>query len=720
LKQVVQNFKTGEILVEEVPPPRLGEGFLLVENRASLISAGTEGGTVRLGKMSYLGKARSRPEQVKKVIQAVQTEGLMATYQAVNRTLDVPVPLGYSCAGVVIEASPGLEGMGPGTAVACGGAGRAFHAEVVAVPRNLCVPVPKGVCFAEAAFTTVGAIALQAVRITDLRLGENVVVIGLGLVGLLAVELLRAGGMRVFGIDTDPRRIDWVRRNSTCPAELRGASSLKDAVLEFTSGLGADAVLICAGSPNNDPVALAGEIARHKGRVVVVGRTVMEAPRETYLFKELELRTSYAYGPGVDDPSYEIEGYDYPPGYVRWTENRNMACFLDFLAQERIRITPYITHRFPVDKAAEAFDCITAGKEQPIGVVLEYGIGGKPATAQKTETTSAPVKMAPGRSRLRIGIIGAGSFATNIMLPAIAARKDIDLVAIASAGGLKAAALGKKYGIPRITSAAEEILHATDIDCVFVLTRHGSHGLFAKAALEAGKHVFVEKPLALTETEYEGVLAAWKTSGTVLMVGFNRRFSPLAVRMREFFSERRQPMVLDFRANVGYRPPDHWLHDPAEGGGIILGEVCHYIDFCRWMTDSPILRVRSRCVGHSATAIIAEDNVEVDLDFEDGSIATILYVSNGARGFGRERCEVHAEGKSAVWEDFRYLRRMKDLRWPNVTRNRLFPRKGYAKELEAFFGAIRSGDPDRGSWIASQIDASLAAIQAAVNLAAFK
>jgi predicted dehydrogenase len=683
LRQVVQNFKTGMVSVEEVAIPQLRQGCLRVRNKASLISAGTEGGTVKLGKLGYLGKARARPEQVKKVLQALRTEGLFTTFSAVTRTLDVPIPLGYSCAGIVEKTWDDGCDISIGTPVACGGAGMALHADYVVVPRNLCVPVPKGMSLQHAAFTTVGAIAMQSIRIADVRLGENVVVIGLGLVGVLVAKILKAGGIRVFGIDINPQRVAWAEKFNICRAAVRSSDNLSDRILEFTNGYGADAVIITAGVPNNDPVQLAGQLSRYKGRVVVVGRTIMEAPRETYLFKELELMTSYAYGPGVEDPSYEASGYDYPIGYVRWTENRNMQCFLDLLYEKKIDLEPLVTHSFPVDKAPDAFDLITTNTAQSIGVVLEFDDvrQDKKVSPQKKEFVEQPKLRKRSRSsRLRVGIIGAGSFATNIMIPLLAKRNDIILQAIVSAKGLRASALSRKYNIAVATSDAGEIIDDDDIDCVFILTRHGTHASFTERSLRANKHVFVEKPLALSNGELDAVVSAQEQTGRILMVGFNRRFAPLSQKFKRFFSNRCQPMVIDFRGNVGYRPPEHWLHDATEGGGVILGEACHYIDFCRWLIDSPIIEVDARCVGPSKTKIIPEDNSEILLRFEDGSIANIFYLSNGAKGFSRERCEAHADERSAVWEDFRTVKLVKNLGLP----------KTHRKLLDASMAAIKA------------------------------
>lgn len=713
MRQLVQNFKNGIVSVEDVPKPILRPGCVLVRNKASLISAGTERGTVQLGKMSMLGKARARPEQAAKVLKALRSEGIVGTVNAVNRTLDIPIPLGYSCAGVVERAADDVHDLPAGTRVACGGEGMATHSDYVVIPRNLCTPIPDNVTFQQAAFTTVGAIAMQGTRIAGAKLGENVVVIGLGLVGLLTVEILKVAGCRVFGIDVNPQRVAWVNENGICQASVRNTASLMDAVLEFSGGYGADAVIIAAAVNSNDPVALAGELARHKGRVVVVGRTVMEAPRETYLFKELELCTSYAYGPGTGDASYEIQGYDYPIGYVRWTENRNMACFLELQKENKINLDQFVSKIFPADDAPAAFEELTKPGNQSIGLILQYEAEQKTekqdsvACKEKRSVHHRPVSAHQGK--ILVGIIGAGSFATNVIVPLLAKRNDTAIQAIVSANGLKAAALAKKYQIPQYDSDAKVILDADDIDAVFILTRHGTHAPFAERALLNNKHVFVEKPLALNEQELDAVIAAQKTTGKVLMVGFNRRFSPLAQKMKAFFADRCQPMIISFRGNVGYRPPEHWLHDPVDGGGVVLGEACHYIDFCRWLTGSPIIEASSRCIGESKTKIIREDNVEIALRFEDGSIANILYISNGARGYCRESCEVHSESRSAVWEDFRYVKLVDDLNLPKTHRSILFHEKGYKEELEAFFSALRSSKTD---WFYSQIDSSLNSIKA--------
>jgi predicted dehydrogenase/threonine dehydrogenase-like Zn-dependent dehydrogenase len=653
----------------------------------------------------------------RKVIKAIQTEGILATASAVSRTLDLPIPFGYSCAGVVAEVGEGITDIVLGNRVACGGGGMAYHAGVVVIPRNLCVPVPDEVSFEEAAFTTVGSIALQGIRIADRTLGEHVVVIGLGLVGLLTVEILKAAGCRVIGIDIDPERVRWVKKQGICKTIERQTDNIVEQVLEMTDGNGADAVIITAAVNSNDPVSLAGRIVRYKGRVVVVGRTEMHAPRETYLFKELELCTSLAYGPGTGDDSYELRGNDYPIGYVRWTENRNMQYFLDLVKDKKVDLGRLVTHKYSINEAIAAFETVANPAEGCVGAVLTYESRDN-EIRRVIQGSGMPVKKVASNlssSIIRVGVIGTGSFATNVMLPLLAKRKDVEIAGLVSSTGIKAVALGKKYNVGLVSSDANELIEADGIDCLFILTRHDSHARYAEKGLLHGKHIFVEKPLAMTKLELENVTKAQEESGKTLMIGFNRRYSPLAMRMKKHFSKRCQPMIVTFRGNVGYRPPEHWLHNPVEGGGVIIGEACHYIDFCRWLVDSPITSVKCESVGKSNTNIIPEDNVRVNLGFEDGSLGTILYISNGAPSFGRESCEAHAENKSVAWNDFRQLKMVNHKLFPHYSMN-FIPQKGYKEELDELFLIIRKQGISFPDWLIGQLDSSRAAILAAESI----
>ena len=693
MKQVLNNLNSGEILVAEVPRPLVNPGTVLVKNHFSLISAGTESGTVKLGQMSYLGKARARPEQVKKVINVIRTEGLLTAYNAAKRTLEMPIPLGYSCAGEIVEVGDGIDQFDIGDFVACAGAFKAVHAEYVVIPKNLCVKIPDGVDKKQAAFTTIGSVALQGLRTTEPQLGEHIVVIGLGLVGLLTVELLKASGCNVFGIDIDPARVNFANENGYCPASTRGSGNIPEQILTFSKGYGADKVIITAAAPTNDPIILAGEITRQKGRVVVVGRTGMNAPRDTYLFKELELCTSYGYGAGVDDQEYEEKGRDYPIGYARWTLNRNMTAFLDQINLNRINLETLITHEYALEDAPEAYGLISGqSADLSIGIILKYpkeeGVEPKryPSISRLhglSGDTKAPV---------RVGIIGAGGFATNFLIPALKSFTDISLGGIASATGVRAKALAEKYSFIYCTGDPSEIFNDPEIDCLFVLTRHDTHAEFAIKAMEGGKHVYVEKPLAMSEKELKEVIRTQKKTGRILSVGFNRPFSALSVKLADFFAKRKQPLSISWRASVGYRPPDHWLHDPVQGGGVILGEVCHFIDYCLWLTGAEPVEAHAVSLSGNKTGIINEDNVHIELLFNDGSLASINYLSCGDPSAGRERLEVMSEGGTAELNDFQRLfltRKGKTTKH----RIRLIPDKGYRGEIQAFFDSIHGRYP---------------------------
>lgn len=691
MKQVLEDFKTGECRVVEVPAPALRPGFVLVRNHYSLISSGTEGGTVKLGQMSLIGKARARPEQVRKVIQVARQQGILTAYNVAMRALEMPVALGYSCAGEVVAVGEGIDDVKPGDHVACAGPGFANHAEVVGVPRNLVVRVPQGVALRHAAFTTVGAIATQSLRVAGATLGDNVVVIGLGLLGLITAQLLRAAGCNVFGIDIDPSRIELLRARGYGKAALSGQSNLVELVQAFTRGIGADAVIITAATDDNGPVALAGELLRRKGRAVVVGRTEMTAPRETYLFKELELRTSMAYGPGTGDPSYEVEGIDYPVGYVRWTENRNMGAFLDLIQKGSLDLDALVSHEFAVDDAGNAFELIS-GKtgEHSAAVLIHYPLQGPGADIGPNCIRLRPDAAPTGAGRVvRYGVIGAGNFATNEFLPLLARQPDVQPRAIASATGVRARALGERYGFAACTSDSQAVIDDPESDCMFILTRHDSHADLATRALDAGKHAFVEKPLAMTSEQLDRVAKAQQRNGRLLMVGFNRRYAPLTLRLRDFFGTRGQPMSILYRANVGYRPPEHWLHNSSEGGGVILGEACHHIDFCCWLVGQPVIDIAVRTLGGAETGILPQDNVHVTLGFADGSLATVLYLSNGAKTYDAERIEVFCDNRIASLTDYKVLVLANRKR---CQRQRLWfsSDKGHAGQIAALLAAIRS------------------------------
>lgn len=693
MKQVLENLRNGDISVDEIPSPTIKPGQVLVRNHFSLISTGTEGGTVKLGRMSYIGKAKARPEQVQKVIKVVRTQGLLTAYHAVDRSLDIPIALGYSCAGEVIEIGPDITDLSVGDTVACAGAGLANHAEIVAIPRNLCVQTPSNMNLKYAAFTTVGAIAMQGIRIADTKLGENVVVIGLGLVGILTAQILRAAGANVFGIDVDENQLSYVNKLGICKTENFNADNLIEQVMSFSNGNGADSVIITATTNDNGPVSLAGKVARHKARVVAVGRTEMKAPRETFLFKELELHTSYAYGPGTGDPSYEENGVDYPIGYVRWTENRNMSAFIDLIDQKKIDLSHLITHEFDIDEADKAFDLVIDNSQEHVSaVILRY-----PHREQTYYTNNIPLQNASlssidNNKIIGVSLIGAGSHATNELIPLLSKFKNIDLRGIATATGIRAHSLGKKYKFQFCTSDTDAILSDDKTDCIYILTRHDTHADLTAAALKAGKHVFVEKPLALNTDELDSIKNAYQHSNKILLTGFNRRYAPTAIKMRNYFGNRAQPLFISYRSNVGYRPPNHWLHNQIEGGGVIIGEACHFIDFCYWFIGSPIVDIHVNALKGKSTGLISEDNVHITLSFSDGSVAAITYISNGSVSYSRERIEVHCDNKSADLQDFKKLTLSDSKRTKQFT-NWISADMGHRAQSKSFLDAISENNP---------------------------
>lgn len=685
MKQIVQNFKTGRLSVEEVPPPLVRGGGVLVQNRCSLISAGTERMSVDLARRSLLGKAKERPDLVRQVLDKVQRDGLWETAKAAWSRLDADVPLGYSCAGVVLEVGRDAPGFEQGDRVACAGAGYASHAEVVWVPKNLTVKVPEGVDDEDAAFVTVGAIALQGLRVAEVTLGDRVGVIGLGLIGQIAVQLLTAAGCQVFGIDIVPERAALALQMGASEARAGSDEEVAASVATFTEGRGLDAVLITAATDDNGPVALAGEISREKGRVVAVGAVKMDIPRRAYYQKELNLRLSRSYGPGRYDPDYEERGIDYPFGYVRWTEKRNMEAFVDLLARRRIDVRPLVTHRFRVEDALQAYDMIVEGREPSLGVLLTYGCPAEALRRSRVELkTEGPRRQLKGQE-IGVGVIGAGNFARGTLLPALRRLDRVRLRGIVSAGGFHARSAGGRFGFDYCASDAQEVLRDEGCDAVLIATRHHLHASLVCRALAARKHVFVEKPLALNEAELREVLSAAQTSGCLLMVGFNRRFAPLVARLRGHFEGRTEPLAVSYRVNAGPLPADSWIQDPAEGGGRIVGEVCHFVDLMCHLTGATPQVVYAQAIPSPHPI---PDTLNIHLRFGDGSVGHIGYWSNGDPSYPKEYLEVFSGGKIAVLNDFKELTCARGGRQRRVRERQ---DKGHRAELGAFLEAIRRG-----------------------------
>ena len=683
MKQILQSYRTGDLEVAEVPAPGLEAGSILVLTAASLVSPGTERMAIELAKKSLVGKARARPDLVKKALERLSRDGVLPTARTVLSKLDQPIPLGYSCSGRVLAVGDIVTGIAVGDRVACAGAKVANHAEVNLVPKNLCARVPEALDDESAAFVTVGAIALQGVRTAQPTLGETFAVIGLGLIGQLAAQILRANGCRVLGIDLDPGKVKLACELGAEAAVARSEDVLQ-ACSSLTDGRGVDGVLICAATSSNDPVVLAGELCRDRGRVAVVGAVGMEIPRRPYYDKEIAFFQSRSYGPGRYDPSYEEAGVDYPVGYVRWTEQRNMEAFLHLCARGAIQVAPLVTHRFEIQQAKEAY-ALLEGKGEPLGILLKY-----PAKAAPPRSIAVASPRRESSGIVRVGFIGAGAFAAGTLVPAAANARDARLVAIASARGFTARHLAQRHGFEACTTDAAAVATGAGVDAVFVATRHNLHAEQATAALRAGKHVFVEKPLALTREELDSVLQAQRATGSVLTVGYNRRHSPLARELRAFFGRRAAPLVMHYRVNAGFIPTDSWIHDPAVGGGRIIGEGCHFIDLCAFLAGGPPLSVFAQGVDPRAGAR-ADDNVTLSLKFSDGSLATIAYVATGDPMSGKERLEVLGDGAQAILEDFRKL----ELRRGGKRRlvSKLSQDKGHAAGVEAFLEAARAGGP---------------------------
>jgi predicted dehydrogenase len=672
-------------MVVEVPTPTPQAGEVLIRTAASLVSAGTERMLVEFAEKSLLGKARSRPDLVRQMLDKARREGLLPTIAAAFNRLDQPMPLGYSSAGTIIALGPGVQGYHVGQRVACAGGNYAVHAEYAAVPQILLAALPDNVDFEAAAFTTLGAIALHGFRLGEAQLGARVAVIGLGLLGLLSVSIARAAGCQVFGVDIAAERVALAQQLGA-QAVLRPQAV--EAALAFSQGRGCDLVLICADTPAADPVELAGAIARDRARVIAVGAVGLHLPRKVYYEKELTFLNSRSYGPGRYDPTYEDAAQDYPIGYVRWTEGRNLAAVVDLLASGQLDVRPLITHIYPIDQAPEAYDLITGKHQEPfLGVLLSYPQPAAPAA--RLELAPAPAAAAP--AAVRLGVLGAGNFATAVLLPAVRKTPGVTPVGIASASGLSARHAAGRFGFRYAASDPAQLLADPEINTLAILTRHHLHAEQVIAALRAGKHVFCEKPLALDEAQLSAIAAQLaQTPELRLLVGFNRRFAPLAQDLRAFIQDRQEPLAAHYRINAGYIPLSHWVHDPAQGGGRLIGEGCHFVDFLSFLVGAAPSAVSAQ--GLPDGGRYREDNFTLTLSFPDGSLGTVTYLSNGDKAFPKERVEVFCGGRAAALDDFRRLELVQDGR----ARRRTLPwgqDKGHRAEWAAWAAALQAGGP---------------------------
>lgn len=696
MKQLLQDFSTGRVEWMEVPPPALAPRCVLVQTHFSVVSAGTERSTVDLGRKSLFAKALARPDLVRQVLAKARSEGFVQTLQKVQTRLESYKALGYSSAGVVVDAGTEVSEFKPGDRVACAGAEYAHHAEVVAVPANLCVRAPDALPLDQAAFGTLGAIALQAIRQAELAVGESVAVIGLGLIGQLVVQLAKAAGCRVFGVDLKCYNVERALAGGADRAFLRGDAGLLSHASEFTSGCGFDAVILTASGPSNDPVELAAEVARDRARVVVVGDLGLSVPRAPFYFKELDLRLSRSYGPGRYDPRYEILGHDYPQGYVRWTAKRNLDAFLQLAAEGKLRLEGLVSHQFAVAEAALAYDLLLQPNgENCLGILLRYATDEQPTQPKRVPSGPPRIARKPSpasrgaSTAVRLGVIGAGNYCQGVLLPVLRKLPGVELRGVATATSAKARNALDRFGFDYCTCEPQEILSDPHTNAVVIATRHDTHAALAAQAIRAGKCVFVEKPLALTREELEDVAAAVSDAngGARLIVGFNRRFAPVAREVRECLARQQGPWTIQYRVNAGQLPKDHWLLLPPVGGGRLLGEACHFVDFVQFLTGARPLSVQAHPAGGSRV----DGGFHLSLRLADGSFAGILYAVDGDPSCPKERVEVIGGGLVAAIDDFRCGSLYANGRTRRLGGTR--QDKGQSRQMQVFAECILSGEP---------------------------
>jgi len=682
LKQLTQKLKNGEMQVLEMPLPVIGPGTVMVKNHYSLISSGTEGSSVTAARKSLIGKAKERPQQAKQVLDTLKKQGPVQTYRAVMKKLDAYSPLGYSSAGEVIEVGACIQDISVGDKVACGGGDYANHAEIISVPSNLCVKLPENADLKRAAYNTLGAIALQGIRQADLRLGESCAVIGLGLLGQLTCLMLRAGGIRTFGIDIDPDAVETASKHCCDEAWIRPSPGLSSKIENQTGGLGVDAVIITAGTSSLDPINSAGQLARKRGRVVVVGAVPTGFDRDPYWYKkELELRMSCSYGPGRYDPEYEEKGIDYPAAYVRWTEKRNMQAFQELVHSGRIDLSYLTTHEFTLEDAPQAYDMIVSRSEPFLGIVLKYDVH-KPIARHRIA-----IRPAKAEGRVNIAFVGAGSYAQQNLLPNIPRNDDdVTCVGILDNSGTTSKRVAEKFNFQFCTSEPKDIFENNAINTLFVATQHNSHAEYVKSALTASKHISVEKPLCLSEEELTEIEELYKNSDNrcQLMVGFNRRFAPHAVELKKHLGD--APVSMLYRVNAGPIPGDSWIQDKEIGGGRIIGEACHFIDFLTWLCGALPKQVNAVAIPdlHGLN-----DTVSINLQFANGSIGSLCYFANGSKEITKEYIEVYSSGITGIIRDFKELEIYsigKPRRKKTLTQD-----KGQAGMVRAFLKVIKEG-----------------------------
>ncbi|MCG3178512.1 MAG: Inositol 2-dehydrogenase/D-chiro-inositol 3-dehydrogenase [Phycisphaerae bacterium] len=678
MKQVLNDMRGGQVMLADVPAPRPGRGQLLIQSRRTLISAGTEKMLVEFGKASLLAKVRSQPDRVKQVLDKIKTDGLLPTLEAVFTRLGEPMPLGYCNAGVVLEVGPGVAGFAPGDRVVSNGP----HAEIVCVPRNLCAKIPDGVTDEQAAFTVLASIGLQGVRLAAPALGETFVVVGLGLIGLVTAQLLRASGGHVIGTDVNPARLALAESFGVQTVNVGAGGDPVAAAMSATGGRGADGVIITASAKTDEIIHQAAEMCRKRGRIVLVGVIGLNLRRTDFYEKELTFQVSCSYGPGRYDEAYEQGGQDYPVGFVRWTEQRNFEAVLAALADGSLKVDPLISNRFAFSEAPEAYEAISGGST--LGVVLEYP---EQADRSTSITLRLPDAAAQSVRRVVVGVIGAGNFSKMTLIPALV-RTGADIKYIADLDGRAAAFLAGKGKARQAVTDYKLILGDPEINAVIIAVGHSLHARMVVEALAAGKHVMVEKPLAMNTQQVADILAAVRAApGLQVMVGFNRRFSPHSVKVRELLAGRSEPLAMRFLANAGIIPPEHWVHDPVRGGGRIIGEACHYIDLLSFYAGSPVRTVAATMMGEGVAVRV--DKMSITLGFQDGSVGTVDYFANGPRNFPKERAELFSQGRAVQIDNFR-----KTVAYGFGGFKRLKTRrqdKGHRAEFAAFVDRVAAG-----------------------------
>jgi len=677
MRQVIQDYGSGELQLVEAPRPSVSPGEVLVRNHHSVVSAGTEQSMIEFANKNLLQKARERPDLVRQVIEKAKTDGVLDAYQSATNRLNQPVPLGYSCAGEVVAVGEDVTDFSVGDRVACGGAGQASHAEVVAVPRNLVTHIPDEVATDEAAFTTLGAIAMQGVRRAELTVGERVGVVGLGLVGKLVVQILDAYGFQTIGLDVDSAQVERASELGLDAGATIGEDDVAERVDNFTDGHGLDGVIVAASTDSSQPVEQAGELCRDKGSVSVIGNVGMDLPRDPYFEKELDFGVSRSYGPGRYDRAYEEEGLDYPIGYVRWTENRNMGEFLRLLAEESVDVEPLITHEFAFEDALSAYDLILDddSDEHVTGVVLEYD-----TDRDHGETLTFERREGVPRDEVGIGLIGGGTFAQGTLLPALS-DLPVSFVGVATASGTSARHVAEEFDFGYATTDYEEVLDDDAVDLVVVATRNNLHAEIAVEALDRDKDVHVEKPLALDREELRAVAKATQESSGRLMVGFNRRFAPQSQRIAQQLAGRSTPLMVNYRVSVDRLSSDHWILDPEQGGGRIVAELCHFVDFLQFMADAPPEHLHATTISPDG-AHDTEDNVNVTVRFADGSVGNVMYTTLGGPSTPKEQVELFAETSTHSIANYKSGRIVP-----------LSQEKGHTQQFEVFVDAIQQGDP---------------------------